>query len=114
MKKVMTVFESLRTINGLSVKEIADKLGVTTAYIRAIENGERKPSRNVIDGLSEVFNMRPSQLLYLSEEVEENKHKYNYRASIEFLLQKLAELQEIKKIDSHEKITNLPNSVIGV
>jgi len=104
-KEVMTVFESLRIINGFSVREVADKLGVTSVYIRAIESGERKPSRNVIEGLSKVFGIRPSQLLYLSEEVEENKHKYNYRASLEFLLQQLAEFQKDRNGNNYEKIT---------
>ena len=109
-KEVKTVFESLRTLNGFSLQEVADELGVTPTYIGQIESGKRELSRNVLEGLSKVYGMKPSQLLYLSEMVEENKHKYNYRASLGFLFQKLAELQEIKNGNNYEKITMAASS----
>ena len=38
------IFHLLRIGKGLSIKELAEQLSITPAYIHAIENGEKFPS----------------------------------------------------------------------
>gem|GEM_PF-1475392 len=95
-KETKSVFELLRICGGLTIKNVAEALNVTPSYVRQIETGERKPSRRIIEGFSMVFNVKPSQLLYLSEEMTEKK--YNYQESLLFVLQKISELQTQKTV----------------
>lgn len=46
--KNLNVFLLLRTARGLTVKEVADALMVTPAYINAIEAGDRFPSKRLL------------------------------------------------------------------
>ena len=42
------IFHLLRIGKGLSIKELAEQLSITPAYIHAIENGEKFPSDRLL------------------------------------------------------------------
>ena len=46
------IFHLLRIGKGLSIKELAEQLSITPAYIHAIENGEKFPSDRLLRDLS--------------------------------------------------------------
>lgn len=48
------IFKALRIANDMSVKDLAESLRVTPAYINAIEIGRKVPSRRLIKDYSEV------------------------------------------------------------
>ena len=48
------IFKALRIANDMSVKNLAELLRVTPAYVNAIESGRKTPSRRLIKDYSEV------------------------------------------------------------
>ncbi|MDO5812540.1 MAG: helix-turn-helix transcriptional regulator [Bacillota bacterium] len=53
----LNVYRLLRIARDLKVKELAEKLMVTPAYINAIEKGERIPSKRLIRDYSIALNV---------------------------------------------------------
>ena len=45
----------LRIDRGLLLKDMADDLGFTSAYLSSIENGKRKPSLDLVDKVIEKY-----------------------------------------------------------
>ena len=57
----------LRTMSGLSQKELADKVGVTNSTISFYEQEERSPSVDMIIRLSKIFNVSVDYLLGIDQ-----------------------------------------------
>ncbi|MCP4912809.1 MAG: helix-turn-helix transcriptional regulator [Oligoflexia bacterium] len=80
--------ESLRLIrvfNDLSQKDLAEKLEVSRSYLSEIEKGHKIPNMNLIKKYGEVFDIKPSAILFFSEKLGSNKDG-EYKS---FALQKL-------------------------
>ena len=54
--------ERIRSTQGLSQKEFAERLEVSPAYISALESCRQEPSRMFVKLLSYEFNIRPEWL----------------------------------------------------
>lgn len=59
----------LRVFNDLKAKELAVDLGISPSYLSELENSKKKPSLEVINRYSEVFKIKSSAILSLSEEL---------------------------------------------
>lgn len=59
----------VRVFHDYKSYELAEKLGISASYLSEIENGKKKPSFELLNKYSEVFNMRPSTILFFSEEL---------------------------------------------
>ncbi len=55
--KNLNVYYLLRIARNLSIKELADKLQVTTSYISAIEKGKRTPSKRLLRDYAKVLDV---------------------------------------------------------
>lgn len=55
MEETINVFRLLRIARDIKVKDLAEKLCVTPAYINAIEKGQRMPSDRVIRDYAEAL-----------------------------------------------------------
>ena len=53
----MNKLRKLRQGKNLSIKEVAEKLGLTRNAISQYENGRRTPSIKIMQNLSEVFDV---------------------------------------------------------
>lgn len=51
----------LRIDNGELLKEMAEKLGVTSSYLSAVENGKRNVPRNWATRISEIYSLDHEQ-----------------------------------------------------
>lgn len=60
----------LRGIYGYSAREMSNQLGISSSYLSEIENGKKQPSLDLLEGYSEVFNIRLSSLLRFSEDYD--------------------------------------------
>ena len=68
MKKIdNNIFYLLRIARNKTVKELAQVLRVTPAYINAIENGTRIPSTRLIKDYAEVLEVDEKIMLEFSE-----------------------------------------------
>lgn len=67
----------LRKLKGFTIRDLADRSGVSTAYISQLENGNRGiPSPEVLMKLSEGLNISYSELMEIAGYLE-SKHKRN-------------------------------------
>lgn len=53
--------------NNLTIKEAADKLGVSQAYVSSIESGNKKPSLNTITKFATAYDISPSRIVLFDE-----------------------------------------------
>lgn len=79
----------LRVFNDLKQDELARELGLSRSYISEIESGRKRPNFDVIESYSKFFGIRPSLLMFFSEELDlelkaSNKSKYA-RAALDIL-----------------------------
>ena len=63
MKPENNVYRLLRIARDLKVKDVADKLNVTPAYISSIEAGKREPSIDKIKAYAEILGVDADTLL---------------------------------------------------
>ena len=59
-----TTLRGLRDSSGLSLKEVADVLGVTAATVSNWELGRRTPTADHVEKLCEFYGVKPSDLGY--------------------------------------------------
>ena len=78
------VFRLLRIAKDIKVKDLAEKLRVTSAYVNAIENGTRIPSTRLIKDYSDIFEIDESIILSF--------HKESGRTRFENMLFKILEI----------------------
>lgn len=63
----------LRIDYGELLKDMADKLGVTSSYLSAIENGKRNVPRNWSKKLSELYSLNEKQNEELKKALEDSR-----------------------------------------
>ena len=52
---------------GLTVRELANQLGVSPAYISDIENGNRRAPIKHLEKIAKIFNLPEQELMYLTD-----------------------------------------------
>ncbi len=67
--KLGEYLRSLREAKGLSVRQLADQLGLESSYVSKIEHGDRVPSEAVLGSLAGVFEISPHLLMAMSGQV---------------------------------------------
>ena len=65
----------LRVFNDMKANELSVLLGISPNYLSEIEKGKKKPSLDVIKKYGNVFKIKPSAILFFSEELEGGKKK---------------------------------------
>lgn len=66
MKNTKAIGERIKTMRlsrGLTQDEVGAQLGVTRSAVSFWEHGQRTLSSDVINGLADVFNVRPSSII---------------------------------------------------
>ncbi len=61
------VYRLLRIARDMRVKDVADALGVTPAYISAIEAGKREPSLDLIPAYARALGVDENTLFYFRD-----------------------------------------------
>ena len=88
-----------RKLHGYKSVEMAEALGISQSYLSELENGakNKKPSLELIEKYAEIFNTKPSVILFFSEEMDEDKPANS--------LNKLLKKKLVKIIGAIEKNT---------
>ena len=60
--------KELRNKVGVSTKEIAKGIGISSAYYSQIENGRRRLTYILAVKIATYFNMKPDEIFYLDEQ----------------------------------------------
>ena len=81
--------KKIRNIYGLKAKELSVDLGISASYLSEIENGKRQPSLELLRKYAEIFDMKLSSLILLSENLESAKKRNDGSVFIRNLMLKL-------------------------
>lgn len=63
----------LRIDSGELLKDMADKLGVTSSYLSAVETGKRNVPAEWLDKLTKLYSLNRSESTELSEAIHESQ-----------------------------------------
>lgn len=99
----------LRIDNGELLKNMADKLEVTSSYLSAVENGKRNVPQNWISKITELYSLNKEQYTELKEAALESRSKFK-KIDIQGLSNEdIAFAREFKELDEEmrTKIKNL-------
>jgi len=65
----------LRNFHNYRSRELAEMLGISPSYLSEIENGKKQPSLELLGRYSQVFKVKPSTILFFSEEIDRSNFK---------------------------------------
>ncbi len=71
MNKIGSKLRILRNKQGLSTRELGKILNISSTYIVRIENGQRRPSIDVVANIARFFNFFADQLIMDELELED-------------------------------------------
>lgn len=63
----------IRVFHEMSQKELAERLGISRSHISELESGKKKPSYDLLEKYSDVFDVPVSNLIFFSEHIENIK-----------------------------------------
>ena len=78
----LNIFRLLRIARDIKVKDLAQELSVTPAYINAIENGERFPSDRLLKDYAQALGVEKDTILNFKLEDQKNKKFENVLLSL--------------------------------
>lgn len=88
------VLKLLRIAKGYSINEVAEKLGKSQSFISKIENDVKKPSKELLEGYSKLFNIKTSSLEFFYR--EKTKNQMEYEEILLMILKKICKHKERK------------------
>jgi len=89
----------IRVFHDKKLVELARELDISTSYLSEIENDKKRPNLALIEKYAEVFNTKPSSILFFSEEMDKKKDgtkKFVRENMIKFL-------QTVENVMIHEQ-----------
>lgn len=81
-----SALKKIRLIYGFKAKDLSEILDITPSYLSEIENNKKNPSLDLLKKYSEVFNMKLSTLLLLTEKTSELEKKGSPNFNIQKML----------------------------
>ena len=82
------VLRLLRISQDLSIRELSDKMKISSSYISDIERAVKKPSLDVIGKYSDALGVSKATILYFEEECQ--RTQYTYQELLLKMLQKIS------------------------
>lgn len=65
----------IRVFNDFKAYDLANKLEISPSYLSEIESGKKHPPLDLIYRYAVFFSMKPSSILFFSEELDRNGSK---------------------------------------
>ena len=89
----------IRGIYGYKASELCEKLGISSSYLSEIENNKKQPSLELLEKYSQIYGMKMSSLILLSENYDDansqNKgDKFIRNMMIKFIERMTPDLEE--------------------
>ena len=63
--------QSLRAERGLKRRKLAERAGLSYAYLAEIENGKKEPSTRILDAIAQALGIRLPELMEVAESLQE-------------------------------------------
>ncbi|MCL2047430.1 MAG: helix-turn-helix domain-containing protein [Defluviitaleaceae bacterium] len=83
------VLRLLRISQDWTIKELSEKMKVSSSYISELEKGVKKPSLDILDKYSAAIGIDRSTILYFEE--EGGKNDYGYQKLLLHMLEKVSQ-----------------------
>ncbi|HIU63714.1 MAG TPA: helix-turn-helix transcriptional regulator [Candidatus Avacidaminococcus intestinavium] len=64
------ILKKIRNIYGYKASELSKKLGISQSFLSEIENNKKQPSLELLKKYSEIYEIKLSSLILLSENLE--------------------------------------------
>ncbi len=91
-----------------TLKELGDEIGITSAYLSDIEKGNRFPSKDKLDKLIEVFDLKAEKKDSFYDLVaKESPNKYKVSGDIAEYIMKNEYLRNFIRVAKEKKLDNL-------
>ena len=71
LKMIGDVLKRTRAIYGFKASEMSSILGISASYLSEIENNKKQPSLELLEKYADVYGIRLSSLILLSESMED-------------------------------------------
>lgn len=68
------VLQRMRKIYGYKAIEMSKKLGISNSYLSEIENNKKQPSLELLEKYSNVFGIKVSSLILMSEKLDDSSN----------------------------------------
>jgi len=82
----------IRVFHQYKQKDLAEKLGISQSHLSEIESGRKKPSGDVIEKYSEIFNIPQSNFYLFSEYIKGENNLENIRTAVASKMLSIMEL----------------------
>lgn len=83
MKMLNEALRLLRVFHDKKSNELAKELNISAGFLSEIEKGKKKPSVELINKYSAIFEIKPSAIMFFSESLEDNSTlKKNIRGKL--------------------------------
>ena len=83
------ILKKTRLIYGYKANEMSKVLGISPSYLSEIENNHKKPTYELLEKYSEVYDIKLSSLILLSENFEDAEKKNKSNDFIRSMMMKL-------------------------
>ncbi len=91
-----------------TLKELGSEIGITSAYLSDIEKGNRFPSKDKLDKLIDVFNLKNEEKDKFYDLVaKESPNKYKVSGDIAEYIMKNEHLRNFIRVAKEKKLDNL-------
>lgn len=106
LTKFGKVLRKLRIDNGELLKDMAEKLDVTSAYLSAVENGKRNVPQDWVSKITKIYSLNEEQSNELKNAAEESQ--LNIKVDLENLNREdrdlmIAFAREFKELNDEER-----------
>lgn len=97
------VLKRTRNIYGYKAGEMSGLLGISPSYLSEIENNKKQPSLDLLEKYSNIYGIRLSSLILLSENIEEAERQGKGTAMIRNMMLHLIQDMSSMGADTDEK-----------
>ena len=93
------VLKRIRTIYGYKAGEVSDKLEISNSYLSEIENNKKQPSLELLKKYSDIFGIKVSSLILLSENLDEANEKNKGQEFVKNMMIKLINMMSSDMVE---------------
>ena len=97
------VLKRTRIIYGYKASEMSSELGISASYLSEIENNKKQPSLELLQKYADVYGIRLSSLILLSENMDEAEKSGNGTAFVRNMMAHLIQSMSAAAGDPDEE-----------
>ena len=97
------VLKRTRIIYGYKAREMSSELGISASYLSEIENNKKQPSLELLQKYADIYGIRLSSLILLSENMEKAEKSDKGTAFIRNMMIRLIQKMSAPEDDIDEE-----------